>query len=83
MEPAIAVRTKAMKCLTMIVEADPGVLTRTDMQMGVNHSFLDHSTNVREAAVDLIGRFVLIKPDLLDHYYEMLSARILVGFTII
>ncbi|CAG9828593.1 unnamed protein product [Diabrotica balteata] len=76
-ETSIAIRTKAMKCLTMIVEADPSVLGRHDMQMGVNHSFLDHSTSVREAAVDLVGKFVLSRPELISTYYEMLSARIL------
>ncbi|XP_076056049.1 nipped-B-like protein A isoform X2 [Oratosquilla oratoria] len=76
-ESAIAVRTKAMKCLTMVVEADPSVLARSDMQLGVNHSFLDHSTSVREAAVDLVGKFVLSRPELIDKYYDMISARIL------
>lgn len=76
-ETSIAIRTKAMKCLTMIVEADPSVLGRHDMQMGVNRTFLDHSTSVREAAVDLVGKFVLSRPELIDKYYEMLSARIL------
>lgn len=68
-----------MKCLTMVVEADPGVLGRVDMQLGVRHSFLDHSTSVREAAVDLVGKFVLSRPELIETYYEMLSARILVS----
>lgn len=68
-----------MKCLTMVVEADPGVLGRVDMQLGVRHSFLDHSTSVREAAVDLVGKFVLSRPELINTYYEMLSARILVS----
>ncbi|XP_034230674.1 nipped-B-like protein [Thrips palmi] len=76
-ESSIAIRTKAMKCLTMVVEADPAVLGRVDMQLGVRHSFLDHSTSVREAAVDLVGKFVLSRPELIDKYYEMLSARIL------
>ncbi|XP_050664265.1 nipped-B-like protein A isoform X2 [Leptidea sinapis] len=76
-ENTIAIRTKAMKCLTMIVEADPSVLGRPDMQIGVNRSFLDQSTAVREAAVDLVGKFVLSRPDLIDKYYGMLSNRIL------
>ncbi|GLH15037.1 hypothetical protein R5R35_008246 [Gryllus longicercus] len=76
-ENSIAIRTKAMKCLTMVVEADPAVLARADMQRGVSHSFLDHSTSVREAAVDLVGKFVLSRPELIDKYYDMLSARIL------
>lgn len=66
-----------MKCLTMIVEADPSVLGRHDMQMGVNASFLDQSTSVREASVDLVGKFVLSRPELISKYYEMLSNRIL------
>ena len=76
-ENAVIVRTKAMKCLTMVVEADPAVLARSDMQMGVHNSFLDHSTSVREAAVDLVGKFVLSRPELLHNYYEMIAARIL------
>ena len=77
MEPLIAVRSKAMKCLTQIVESDPAVLARTDMQLGVHHSFLDSSPSVREAAVDLVGKFVLSRPELIEKYYSMLSARIL------
>ncbi|PNF24471.1 Nipped-B-like protein [Cryptotermes secundus] len=76
-ESSIAIRTKAMKCLTMVVEADPAVLGRNDMQRGVRHSFLDQSTSVREAAVDLVGKFVLSRPELIDKYYDMLSTRIL------
>ena len=75
-ESSIAIRTKAMKCLTMIVEADPSVLGRVDMQMGVNYSFVDQSTSVREAAVDLVGKFILSRTDLIDKYYKMLSTRI-------
>lgn len=77
METSVNIRTKAMKCLTMIVEVDPSVLGLKEMQLGVSHSFLDHSTSVREAAVDLVGKFVLNRPDLIDKYYTMLSARIL------
>jgi cohesin loading factor subunit SCC2 len=62
----------------MVVEADPAVLGRSDMQRGVRLSFLDQSTSVREAAVDLVGKFVLSRPELIDKYYDMLSTRILV-----
>lgn len=47
------------------------------MQLGVHHSFLDQSTSVREAAVDLVGKFILLRPELIDKYYQMLSVRIL------
>lgn len=67
-----------MKCLANIVEVDPLVLKRKDMQMGVNQKFLDTAISVREAAVDLVGKFVLSNEELIDQYYEMLSTRILV-----
>lgn len=76
-ETAVAVRTKAMKCLTLVVEADPSILSRTDMQKGVHGRLLDQSTSVREAAVDLLGKFILIRPELINQYYEMLTDRIL------
>ncbi|KAI5730483.1 hypothetical protein M8J76_014203 [Diaphorina citri] len=77
MESSVLIRTKAMKCLTSIVEVDPEILAMKDMQIGVSVSFLDHSTSVREAAVDLVGKYILNKPELIDKYYNMLSARIL------
>ncbi|XP_059166950.1 nipped-B-like protein [Physella acuta] len=76
-ETAVAVRTKAMKCLTAVVEADPAILARSDMQRGVHGRFLDQSTSVREAAIELVGKFILIQPDLIPNYYDMLSDRIL------
>lgn len=76
-ETAVAVRTKAMKCLTMVVEVDPAILARADIERGVHGRLLDQSTAVREAAVELIGKFVLIRPELTDQYYDMLAERIL------
>lgn len=67
-----------MKCLTNIVEVDPSILKRKDMKIGVSQKFLDQSISVREAAVDLIGKYVLTSPDLINQYYQMLSDRILV-----
>lgn len=52
---------------------------QNDIWHGVQVSLLDASTSVREAAVDLIGRFILLKPELVSRYYKMLSARILVS----
>uniref|UniRef100_A0A3Q3QRL1 Nipped-B protein n=1 Tax=Monopterus albus TaxID=43700 RepID=A0A3Q3QRL1_MONAL len=76
-ESAIAVRTKAMKCLSEVVAVDPSILARTDMQRGVHCRLMDNSTSVREAAVELLGRFVLSRPELIEQYYDMLIERIL------
>ncbi|XP_066507181.1 nipped-B-like protein B isoform X2 [Hoplias malabaricus] len=76
-ESAIAVRTKAMKCLSEVVAVDPSILARSDMQRGVHGRLMDNSTSVREAAVELLGRFVLSRPQLTEQYYDMLIERIL------
>ncbi|XP_078354070.1 nipped-B-like protein isoform X1 [Oculina patagonica] len=76
-ESAVAIRTKAMKALSAVISADPSILSRDDMQKGVHAKFVDMSTSVREAAVELIGRFVLNKPELILQYYDMIIERIL------
>lgn len=50
------------------------------MQRGVHCRLMDNSTSVREAAVELLGRFVLSRPQLIEQYYDMLIERILVIF---
>uniref|UniRef100_A0A8C3R1T8 NIPBL cohesin loading factor n=1 Tax=Cyanoderma ruficeps TaxID=181631 RepID=A0A8C3R1T8_9PASS len=82
-ENAIAVRTKAMKCLSEVVAVDPSILARLDMQRGVHGRLMDNSTSVREAAVELLGRFVLCRPQLAEQYYDMLIERILSKYVII
>lgn len=48
------------------------------MQIGVNQKFLDQAISVREAAVDLIGKYVLNSEELIYQYYDIISQRILV-----
>ena len=76
-EQSTQIRTKALKCVTMIVTEDPEVLLRNNMQRAVQYSLNDSSTMVREAAVDLIGRFILHKQDLVTQYYKVITDRIL------
>ena len=57
----------------------PVRLLQSDMQRAVQCRSMDQSTLVREAAVDLVGRFVLSRPELTSQYYDMLSERILVS----
>ncbi|KAJ8040860.1 Nipped-B-like protein [Holothuria leucospilota] len=76
-ETAVAIRTRAMKCLSSVVAADTNILARNDVQKAVYGRFIDQSTSVREAAVELVGRFVLMEAALTDKYYDMLMERIL------
>ena len=80
-EQSTHVRTKALKCVTMIVSEDPDVLLRQDMQAAVQAAFLDQSTMAREAAIDLVGKFILHKQELITQYYDIITARILVSIS--
>lgn len=53
------------------------------MQRGVHGRLMDNSTSVREAAVELLGKFVLSRPQLTEQYYDMLIERILASYLFI
>jgi len=55
------VRSKAIKCLSLIIEADPQILLKQKVFQCVEANFLHQTISVREASVDLIGRFITIK----------------------
>lgn len=71
------VRSKAIKCLSLIIEADPQILLKQKVFQCVEANFMHQTISVREASVDLVGRFITLKPELTNHYYKLLSARIL------
>jgi cohesin loading factor subunit SCC2 len=68
-------RSKAMKCLCTVVEADPTILARHDIKSCVQVGLTDKSISVREAAIDLIGRYIVHKQQLIVQYYDVLCER--------
>lgn len=76
-EPAVQVRTKTLKCLTEIVSVDPNILSKEVVSRSIHRRMQDVATSVREAAVDLIGKFILTRPEVANQYYPMLTERIL------
>lgn len=75
----VAIRTKAMKCLAQIVEADYQVLMIPEVNKIVQDRLIDANASVREATFDLIGKCLVSRPDLLDTYYSILINRTKVG----
>ncbi|XP_046908210.2 nipped-B cohesin loading factor [Dermatophagoides farinae] len=77
-------RSRAMKCLSNILSSSTidratQLLSRSDLQNAMRSALLDPSTSVREATVDLIGRFVLQSKDqnLVQRYSDLIGDRIL------
>lgn len=76
-DDSISIRTKAVKCLTSIIETDPKILENDDVKLAINITFVDRSSAVRETALNLVGKFLEAHPRLLAEYYDAISARIL------
>ena len=74
-EAGTNIRSKAMKCLCTVVEADPSILARNDIKSCVQVGLTDKSVSVREAAIDLIGRYIVQKQLLILQYYDVLCER--------
>jgi len=45
----------------------------------VHGRFHDSAISVREASIDLVGRFLIVQKDLTAQYYPMLAERIKVS----
>ncbi|CAD5212245.1 unnamed protein product [Bursaphelenchus okinawaensis] len=75
-ESSVGVRTKAMRCLTQIIEADHKILLFHDVQAAVHGRLVDPNISVREATAELIGKYIISRPDLLNKYYNMIIQRI-------
>jgi len=69
-------RSRGMKALSKIVEADPSTLHETAVKKTVQDRFRDKAASVREEAIHLIGNYILDRPQVVLAYYGVLVERI-------
>ncbi|KAJ3735912.1 protein rad9 [Lentinula guzmanii] len=74
--PVIFMRTKALRALGQIITSDPSILTMSSVRQGIEGHLLDSSAAVRDAAVELIGRYMIDSPDVAADYYPKIADRI-------
>ncbi|KAI9448916.1 sister chromatid cohesion C-terminus-domain-containing protein [Russula earlei] len=74
--PPVFVRTKALRALGQIVTSDPTILTAANVRRGIESHLLDSSPAVRDAAVELIGKYVIESPEVAGDYYQKIADRI-------
>ncbi|XP_060189126.1 sister chromatid cohesion protein SCC2 isoform X1 [Lycium barbarum] len=70
------IRAKALRAVSIIVEADPEVLGDKLVQTAVEGRFCDSAISAREAALELVGRHIASYPDVGLKYFEKLAERI-------
>lgn len=75
-EKETPIRSKALKALATIIDEDCIVLSTASVKQAVEERFTDMASSVREAAVELVGKYVLLRPDLTKQYYRNFIQRL-------
>ncbi|GAB2216709.1 hypothetical protein Droror1_Dr00024486 [Drosera rotundifolia] len=75
-ENSPVIRAKALRAVSLIVEADPDVLCDARVQTAVEGRFCDSAISVREAALELVGRYIASHPDVGLKYFEKVAERV-------
>ncbi|KIO02759.1 hypothetical protein M404DRAFT_15882 [Pisolithus tinctorius Marx 270] len=74
--PPVFMRTKALRALGQIVTSDSTILSMTNVRRAIESHLLDSSPAVRDAAVELIGRYMIESPEVAGDYYSKIADRI-------
>ncbi|CAH1765510.1 15208_t:CDS:10, partial [Entrophospora sp. SA101] len=62
----VAFRTKALRALSQV-----------NVRQTIAQRLSDNSPAVRDAAIDLVGRYISQKPEITEQYYKLISDRVL------
>ncbi|KAG0295975.1 Sister chromatid cohesion protein 2 [Dissophora globulifera] len=73
---AVSHRAKALKALSLIVAGDCSILAQQDVYTTVACRLQDQSPSVRDAATELVGKYMLQDPSIRKVYYDIVSNRI-------
>ncbi|KAJ2849770.1 Sister chromatid cohesion protein 2 [Coemansia brasiliensis] len=73
----VSLRSKALRALNQIALHQPAILYQNKVKYAINHRLQDSSPQVREAAIDLIGKHISHNRELTNQYYEFISVRVL------
>ncbi|KAG6888734.1 hypothetical protein C0995_006386 [Termitomyces sp. Mi166 len=74
--PPIFMRTKALRALGQIVTSDASILATPNVRRAIESHLLDSSSAVRDAAVELIGKYMIDSPEVAGDYFQKIADRI-------
>ena len=73
----ISFRAEALKALGTVIAVDPSIMHgNAQIEAAVKQRFRDGATSVREAAIDLVGRYVTSRPNVAQAYYQSFVERL-------
>ncbi|KAH6590969.1 hypothetical protein BASA50_008969 [Batrachochytrium salamandrivorans] len=75
---SVVLRTRSLKALHSILNVDSSLLLSVNIRHAIADRLMDSSANVRDAAIDLLGNYVLAAgKEALQLYYPVLCDRIM------
>ncbi|KAI5476699.1 cohesin loading factor subunit SCC2 [Pseudohyphozyma bogoriensis] len=74
--PAVTLRTKALRGISLVVAHDPELFLQADVREAIHHRVKDASPAVRDSALELVGKYVVTRPDLAAEYLPQIADRI-------
>ncbi|GAA5983631.1 hypothetical protein JCM10908_000358 [Rhodotorula pacifica] len=74
--PQVTLRTKAMRAVSHVVAQDPSLFQQDFVRRGIESRMLDASPAVRDASVELVGKYVVSNPALAMQYLPKICDRI-------
>ncbi|WVR03096.1 hypothetical protein IAU60_000086 [Kwoniella sp. DSM 27419] len=73
--PAVGLRSKALRGISAVTMVDPEVLSLPHIHQALEHRLADSSPAVRDAAVELVGKYIVQRPKLAAEYYPHIAQR--------
>lgn len=74
--PQITLRTKTLRSFARLSEVDSSVLSLRPVQSQIALRISDHSPQVRDVAIDLLGKHITANPESGRQYYSILRDRL-------
>ncbi|GAA6021361.1 hypothetical protein JCM10207_002022 [Rhodosporidiobolus poonsookiae] len=72
----VTLRTKALRAVSLVVAQDPELFHQSNIRRSIENRMLDASPAVRDASIELVGKYVVGRPDLAVQYLPKLGERI-------
>jgi cohesin loading factor subunit SCC2 len=80
---AITLRAKSLKALSLIVTGDYGVLAQQNVRKTIAFRLQDQSSSVRDAAVEMVGKYMVQDAKIRKAYYDIVTDRISVSINVV
>ncbi|KAK4330559.1 Sister chromatid cohesion protein 2 [Rhodotorula toruloides] len=72
----VTLRTKALRAVSLVVAQNPDLFHQDNIRRTIENRMLDSSPAVRDATIELVGKYVVSRPDLAKQYLPKLGERI-------